>query len=74
MAGLLPGASGIFVRCSRRDEPDRPGLLLPAFERICAAMNCRAVPNVVVRFDVQWEDAEGPVDRELDGFGLGCRF
>lgn len=74
--GVAPGELGIFGRYSRWDERDQLGLLFQAFERFDIGMNYWPHPDVVLKFDVQWEDVDDPVDRVLDGFnlGLGYRF
>ncbi|MCZ6774575.1 MAG: porin [Proteobacteria bacterium] len=74
--GRAPGELGIFGRYSRWDERDQLGLLFQEFERFDIGMNYWPHPDLVLKFDVQWEDVDDPVDRVLDGFnlGLGYRF
>ena len=74
--GIAPGELGIFGRYSRWDERDQLGLLFQEFERFDIGMNYWPHPDLVLKFDAQWEDVDDPVDRVLDGFnlGLGYRF
>ena len=72
--GFMPGELGVFGRYSRWDERDRLGELFQEFERYTAGMNYWPHPDVVFKFDVQWENADGLVDRELDGFNLGMGY
>ena len=75
-ARLIPGEFGIFGRYSRWDQRDQLGVMFQDFERFDVGMNYWPHPDVVFKFDAQWEDADDPVERLLSGFnlGLGYRF
>ena len=75
-AHVMPGEFGIFGRYSRWDQRDQLGMMFQDFERFDVGMNYWPHPDVVFKFDAQWEDADDPVDRLLSGFnlGLGYRF
>ncbi len=76
-AAWFPGEIGVFARYQQWDE--RNGLSGAAyrfeqFDGIVAGLNYWPHPQVVFKFDAQWQDADGPVDRELDGFNLGLGY
>ena len=69
--------SGVFARYQQWDERNRLGDVAHRFERfdgIVAGINYWPHPQVVLKFDAQWQDAAGPVDRELNGFNLGLGY
>lgn len=73
------GELGVFARFSRWDERNRlpaPDFRYEEFEQVMVGLNWWPHPDVVFKLDLQWEDADGPVDQTLDGFnlGLGYRF
>jgi hypothetical protein len=73
--GRIPGDLGIFARYENYDERNQ---LTPSrfenFDRYVAGMNWWPHPNVVFKFDVQKEEADGQVARLLDGFNLGLGY
>ena len=71
------GEAGIFARYSQWDERNR--LAAPAnryveFEQSVIGFNWWPHPDLVFKFDAQWEDADGQVDQLLDGFNLGVGY
>ncbi|MBI2993880.1 MAG: porin [Gammaproteobacteria bacterium] len=71
------GEAGIFARYSQWDERNR--LAVPAnryveFEQAVIGFNWWPHPNLVFKFDAQWEDADAEVDQLLDGFNLGVGY
>jgi len=75
LPGSIPGELGIFARYENWDERNRlPAHRFEEFDRVVAGLNWWPHQNVVFKFDVQDEDADGPVDRVLDGFNLGLGY
>lgn len=74
LRGLLPGEAGVFARYSRWDQVDGLGLRFRQFERVNLGMNYWPAPQVVFKIDGQWENANGVVRSELDGFNLGVGY
>lgn len=79
LSTLVPGELGLFARYSEWDE--RNGLGGPAFHYVQfngtnVGLNYWPHPDLVFKFDYQWESANGAVARERDGFNLavGVRF
>jgi hypothetical protein len=73
------GEMGVFARYLSSEERNRlpaPDFRYEQYERVTVGLNWWPHPDVVFKFDVQWEDADGPVDQTLDGInlGLGYRF
>ncbi len=72
------GDVGIFVRYSQWDERNQIGGAhrFEEFSQFTTGINWWPHDNVVFKFDYQDEDADGPVDRVLDGvnFGVGYQF
>lgn len=69
--------AGVFARYSRWDE--RNGLSGVAFryeefEQLTLGFNWWPHQNLAFKFDVQWEDAGGPVDGVFDGINLGIGY
>lgn len=73
-AFLIPGEAGIFGRYSRWDQRDQLGMRFQEFARFDVGLNYWPHPDVVFKFDAQWEDADDPVDRLLSGFNLGMGY
>lgn len=75
MPGRIPGDLGIFARYENWDQRNQlPVHRFEEFDRFVAGLNWWPHRNVVFKFDVQDEDADGPVDRVLDGFNLGVGY
>ena len=71
------GEMGLFARYSMWDERNRlvgAALRYNEFEQLTVGMNWWPHHKVVFKFDAQWEDADGIVDRTLDGFNLGVGY
>jgi hypothetical protein len=76
LAGLLPapGEIGVFSRYARWDQADGLGGRFRNYERVSLGLNYWPVPQVVFKIDGQFEDADGRVRREFDGFNLGFGY
>ncbi len=79
LSQFVPGELGIFSRYSRWDERNSLGgsdFRFVEFASINLGFNYWPHPNLVFKLDAQWEDADGSVAREFDGFnlGLGLQF
>ena len=71
------GELGIFARYSEWDERNRlpePDFRYEEFQQLALGFNWWPHPNVVLKFDAQWEDADGQVDQTLDGINLGIGY
>jgi hypothetical protein len=70
------GDVGVFARYSMWDERNQigGGHRFEQFEQFSAGINWWPHNNVVFKFDAQWEDANGTVDRLLDGINLGLGY
>ena len=70
------GDLGLFARYSSWDERNQisGAHLFEEFEQITTGLNWWPHDNVVIKFDAQWEDADGQVDRLLDGINLGLGY
>lgn len=79
LPGETLGEFGVFARYSEWDERNRlpaPDFRYEEFEQYTLGFNWWPHPNVALKFDAQWEDADGRVDQTLDGInvGVGYRF
>lgn len=76
LAGLLPvpGEAGLFTRYARWDQADGLGGRFRNYERVSLGLNYWPVPQVVFKIDGQFEDADGRVRNEFDGFNLGFGY
>lgn len=75
LPGAMWGDAGVFVRYENWDE--RNGLMLHRFEeysRWVTGLNWWPHQNVVLKFDYQNEDADGPVAGLYDGINLGLGY
>ncbi len=74
--GLLPapGELGLFTRYARWDQADGLGARFRNYERVSLGLNYWPVPQVVFKIDGQFEDANGRVSDEFDGFNLGFGY
>ena len=73
----LWGEVGVFVRYAEWDERNQLGGAAFKYERyssVTTGINWWPHENVVFKFDYQDEDADGPVDRVLDGINLGIGY
>lgn len=71
------GELGVFARYSSWDERNRlpaPDFRYEEFEQVVIGLNWWPHPDVVFKFDAQWEGADGPVDQTLDGINLGIGY
>lgn len=71
------GEIGVFARYSMWDERNRlsgADFRFEEFDEITVGMNWWPHQNVAVKFDYQWQDADGPVDSLFDGFNLGIGY
>lgn len=76
-AAYVPGELGVFMRYQQWDM--RNGLSGGAYrfeqyDQINVGLNYWPHPQVVFKFDAQWQDADGPVAIERDGFNLGLGY
>jgi hypothetical protein len=71
----LPGEFGVFFRYSESDERNQlSAYRFERYEQATVGLNYWPTPQVVFKIDGQWEDANGAVDRTLDGFNLGMGY
>jgi hypothetical protein len=77
LPGEILGELGVFARYSEWDERN----LLPAldfryeeFRQLMLGFNWWPHPNVVFKFDAQWEHAGKQVDQALDGINIGIGY
>ena len=71
------GDVGIFMRYSQWDERNQlagAAFKYEEFNQYVTGINWWPHENVVFKFDYQFEDADGPVDRLLDGVNLGVGY
>jgi hypothetical protein len=73
------GEAGIFARYSNWDERNALGGALfryEEFDQVSIGFNWWPHYNLAFKFEAQWEDADGRVDRTFDGvnLGIGYRF
>lgn len=76
-ASVMPGEIGVFMRYDQWDQ--RNGLSGSAYrfeeyEQFTVGLNYWPHPQVVLKIDGQWQDADGPVAIERDGFNLGLGY
>ncbi len=76
LSGSDWGNLGVFARYTQWDERNRVtgAHRFEEFDQFTAGVNWWPYDNVVFKLDVQWEDADGVVDRTLDGFNLGMGY
>ncbi|MCB1749708.1 MAG: porin [Gammaproteobacteria bacterium] len=75
--GAVPGELGVFGRYQEWDERNQLGgaaFRYETMEMVTLGFNYWPHPQVVFKFDYQWQDADGPTDRELDGLNLGLGY
>ena len=70
------GDLGIFARYTQWDERNQIAGVhrFEEFDQFSTGVNWWPHDNVVFKLDLQWEDADGVVDRTLDGFNLGLGY
>ena len=70
------GELGIFARYSSWDERNRisGAHRFENFEQVSLGFNWWPHANLALKFDAQFEQADGPVDRVLDGINLGMGY
>ena len=70
------GELGIFARYSSWDERNRVdgAHRFENFEQLSLGFNWWPHANLALKFDAQFEQADGPVDRVLDGINLGLGY
>ena len=70
------GDVGVFARYEMWDERNRVSGAhrFEEFDQVVVGMNWWPHNNLAFKFDVQWQDADGTVDRLLDGFNLGIGY
>ncbi|MFT5131746.1 MAG: hypothetical protein ACI9SC_000208 [Gammaproteobacteria bacterium] len=70
------GEVGVFARYSQWDERNQitGAHRFENFEQFSLGFNWWPHANVALKFDAQFEDADGPVDRVLDGINLGLGY
>ena len=76
LTGVLPvpGEVGLFGRYARWDQADGLGARFRNYERVSLGLNYWPVSQVVFKIDGQFEDANGRVSDEFDGFNLGFGY
>lgn len=77
LAHSMLGEAGVFVRYSVWDERSRSNSTAfpyEEFQQLTVGLNWWPHDNVVFKLDAQWQDADGPVDRVLDGINLGLGY
>ncbi|MGE0484134.1 MAG: porin [Gammaproteobacteria bacterium] len=75
--GWVPGELGVFGRYQEWDERNQlagAAFRFETMEMVTVGLNYWPHPQVVFKFDYQWQDADGPTDRELDGLNLGLGY
>jgi hypothetical protein len=72
---VLPGELGLFMRYQQWDERNNLGAFqYEQFDMFNVGLNYWPHPQVVVKFDAQWQSADGPVAAERNGFNLGLGY
>jgi hypothetical protein len=76
-ASVLPGEIGVFMRYQQWEQ--RNGLSGAAYrfedyDQFTVGLNYWPHPQVVLKIDGQWQDADGPVAVERNGFNLGLGY
>ena len=76
LPGGIPGDMGLFARYENWDERNNIAGMhrFEEFSRWVAGLNWWPHENVALKFDVQSEDADRPVDAVLDGFNFGIGY
>ena len=76
LTGLLavPGEVGLFGRYARWDQADGLGTRFRNYDRVSLGLNYWPVSQLVFKIDGQFEDADGRVSNEFDGFNLGFGY
>ncbi|MFT4582349.1 MAG: hypothetical protein ACI915_005427 [Gammaproteobacteria bacterium] len=75
MTAWVPGELGIFTRYQQWDERNGLGnLRYESMDQVNVGLNYWPHAQVVFKLDIQWQDADGPVAVERDGFNLGLGF
>ncbi len=75
--GFMPGELGLFGRYQQWDQRNQLGGLdyrFTSMEMFNLGFNYWPHPQVVFKFDAQWQDADSPVARESDGINLGLGY
>lgn len=75
--GFMPGEVGVFGRYQQWDQRNELGGVIYRFESMemfNLGFNYWPHPQVVFKFDAQWQNADGPVAREINGFNLGLGY
>lgn len=75
--GFMPGEVGVFGRYQQWDQRNELGGAIYRFESMemfNLGFNYWPHPQVVFKFDAQWQNADGPVAREINGFNLGLGY
>jgi len=71
----IPGELGLFARYNQFDDRNQlTPLRYIEFEQVDAGFNYWPHPDVVFKFDYQWQDAEALAKNEFDGFNLGLGY
>jgi hypothetical protein len=76
-ASVIPGELGIFMRYQQWDQRNGLGggaYRFEQYDQFNVGLNYWPHPQVVVKVDGQWQDADGPVAVEHDGFNLGLGY
>jgi hypothetical protein len=76
-ASVLPGEIGVFMRYQQWEQ--RNGLSGAAYrfedyDQFTVGLNYWPHPQVVLKIDGQWQDADGPVAVERNGLNLGLGY
>ena len=76
LPGFMLGELGVFARYSQWDERNRidGAHRFEKFEQFTVGFNWWPHSNIAFKFDAQFEDAKGPVDRVLNGINLGIGY
>ena len=75
--GFMPGELGVFGRYQQWDQRNELGGLAYRFasmEMFNLGFNYWPHPQVVFKFDAQWQNTDSPVARESDGINLGLGY
>ncbi|MFQ5659236.1 MAG: porin [Gammaproteobacteria bacterium] len=76
LPGPLPGELGVFTRYSQWDERNQISGVhrFEEFEQFTVGFNWWPHSHVAFKFDAQFENANAPVDKVLDGINLGVGY
>ena len=75
--GFMPGEVGVFGRYQQWDQRNELGAAIYRFESMemfNLGFNYWPHPQVVFKFDAQWQNADGPVARAMNGINLGLGY